>query len=169
MKNKAADREGHGWVFLDTPVGVFDIFVDQFLVVKDGGFHFSHLFALAAIKNVCFCDICIPCLNENGFDGVLDVLNINETVFYFRFKIRRYTECEQVYYTLIVFFFLRIECLFYGIADFRYIEIDGFAVAFYNSEHEILLKYTDIETRMPEQCGTRIPWDNDTTRNRVCQ
>ena len=117
-KNQSPDGIGDGGIFLDAPVCGFDVFIDELLVVEHCGFHVAQLFALSAVKDISLCNVRIICLDEDGLDAVLNILDGNQSVFDFRLEIRCYLESEKIDGIGIVIPITRFKCLRDGMTDF---------------------------------------------------
>ena len=134
-ENQSADGIGDGGIFLDSPVGNLDIFIDKLFIVEHGGFHIAQLFALPAVENIGLCDIRIVGLDEDGLDAVLNIFHSNESILDFRFEIRRYFQSKEINGVGIVISVACLKGLRDGMADLREIKVDNFIVSFSSSIH----------------------------------
>ena len=79
---QSAYRVGNGGVFLNSPVYILDVAVDQLLVVKNSGFHITELFSLLTVENISLCHVGVARLNEDCLNAVLNILHSDKTFFY---------------------------------------------------------------------------------------
>ena len=82
-ENEAADGIGDGGILFDAPVSDAEIAVDDVFEVDVGVLDGTDLSAFVAIIHIGFGDIDVSGLDQNDFDGVLDVLDGDGLVFDF--------------------------------------------------------------------------------------
>ena len=134
-KNETADGIGDGGVFLYSPVGDVEILVNGVTIVKHRGLDVAQLFTLTAIENVCLGNVSISCLNEHGFDAVLNIFNCNEVILDLRSEIGRNLESEQIQNIRMAGLILSLKCKKHCAFDFTDVKIDNLVIAFYDTVH----------------------------------
>ena len=134
-QDQTADGISNGRVFLNSPVSLFQIVVNYVLVVKNGVAHISQLFTVAAVQNVCLCNVAVACLAEHGLNAVLNVLNGDQTVFDLRLEICSNLKSEEIDNVGGILFFKGIKRLCNSITDLGKFKLGLLAVAFYYFVH----------------------------------
>ena len=80
-KDKATDGIGDGGILLNTPVGDAKVAVDDVLEVKVGVLDLAELGSLVAVIHIGFRDIDVSSLNQDDFDGILDLFDRDGVIF----------------------------------------------------------------------------------------
>ena len=91
-ENETTDGIGDGRVLLDAPVGDFEVAVDDVLEVEGSSLHLTEGRVTMSIVHVGAGDFDIASLDEDDFDGVLDILNGNGVVLDLLVEVRGDTE-----------------------------------------------------------------------------
>ena len=139
---KAADGISYGRILLNAPVGNINIAVDKLFVVENSRLDAAELLALAAIKNVCLCDIGVAGLDEHMLNAVLNILNGDERVLDLGLEISRHLEGEEVDCGGVILLLLRLKRLFNGFGDLVDVEFCDFSVSLYDLVH--ILRFLSI-------------------------
>ncbi len=88
-QDQSADRIRDGRVLFDTPVRDLQIVVDDLLIVHECRGKITETLTLLTIKDVSLRHIVITGFDKHGFDRVLDLLDLDLSVLYLAFKVRR--------------------------------------------------------------------------------
>ncbi len=137
-EDQAAHGIGDGGVLLDAPVSHVQIFVDGLLVVKVGGAHVAQFLALLAVQDVGLGDLLVAAAGEHGLYAVLNVLHGDLPVLDLFQEVSRDLQRQKIDDAVVVLGFGGFECFLDGFGNLRDVEIDNFAVAFYDLIHVLV-------------------------------
>ena len=134
-KNKSAYRIGNRGIFLNSPVAYFNVVVDGFLVIENGGFYVTEFFPLLTVKYITLGYRYVSCLNKHDFHAVLYVLDRDYAVLYLMLEIRRNLQRQHIQYIVVIFHPLRIERFLNRRGDLLDVELGYLSVSLFYSEH----------------------------------
>ena len=134
-ENQSADGICDGGVLFDAPVVDLQVVIDKVFIVEKSGVDIADLFALLAVQNICFRNICVAGLGEDFFHTVLNTLDIDLTVDDFAFKVSSYVESDQLNDARMILLFKRHKSLCDGVCDLADLEICDLTVPFNDFVH----------------------------------
>ena len=134
-ENQTTDGICDSGVLFDAPVVDLQVIIDEVFVVEKSGVDIADLFALLAVQNICFRNICVAGLGEDFFHTVLNTLDIDLTVDDFAFKVSSYVESDQLNNARMILLFKRHKSFCDGVCDLADLEICDLTVPFNDFVH----------------------------------
>ena len=110
-KYQSAYRIGYGAVFLYAPVVDLKIIVDDLFVIEKRALYVTRFFALFPVEDVRLGDVGVTRLDQDGFHGVLNVLDGYHRVLDLGIEIRGNAKRQKFQSASVIHFVQRIERL----------------------------------------------------------
>ncbi len=111
VQDQTAHGIGNRRIFLNAPVFLVNVAVDDLLVVKDRRLHVPHLLAVLTVQDVCLRYVGVTGGLENVLNAVLDILHLYNAILYLALKLGSDTQGQKVDDIIGVLLLRRLECL----------------------------------------------------------